>query len=98
MSVVTDEPADQTAGETRIYLSDLAVQLGRKKRTIRSWVYDAVRLFELVGNVPDGALPRHLWPKREEEGRLRLYWLPEQVEELMKFADDRESRQGWQSQ
>lgn len=83
----------------RIFIAELEQLLGRNERTIRSWIRDATRIRESVGIVPAGAgyLPRSLWPEQENAGRRRIFWRWDQVDGLVAFAADKDSRRGWQS-
>lgn len=65
-----------------IYIEGMADELGRAVHTIRQWIRE-------------GALPRELRPHREG-GRRKIYWLPDQVEGLRAFAEERSARRGWQ--
>lgn len=66
--------------EERIYIEELATILDRKPHSIRQWLKD---------------LPRELRPKREG-GRKKIYWLPDQIEGMKRYAQEKSQRRGWQ--
>lgn len=69
--------------EDHIYIEAMAEKLGRAVHTLRQWIREE-------------ALPAKLMPKREG-GRQKIYWTPSQVEPLIKWANQRSARRGWQS-
>lgn len=63
------------------------------------WVRDARRVLDLAGSLPNdrGLMPVDLWPSREDHGHRRIYWLSEQIDDLLRFSEVKRERQGWGS-
>jgi hypothetical protein len=82
----------------RIFIAELEEMLARDARTIRCWVRDAKRVYDVAGGLPadGGYLPEDLWPTREENGRGRIFWRSDQLDGVKAFAAEKERRKGWQ--
>jgi hypothetical protein len=88
---------DQAEDDGRIYIADMASRIGREEHTVRRWVRESEKVFGYAGDVPEdqGFLPRDLWPERETDGRKRIWWRADQIDELKAFATVKGSRKGW---
>lgn len=91
------QPEERDPEDDRVYIAEMASIIGRYEHTVRRWVREAEKVFGYAGFVPDdqGLLPQEHWPEREPEGRKRLYWRNDQVEQMKSFAQMKESRRGW---
>lgn len=91
------EPQERDPDDDRVFIGQMASILGRYEHTVRRWVRESEKIFVLAGFVPpnQGLMPQDLWPEREPDGRKRIWWKADQVDELKKFADMKESRRGW---
>lgn len=82
---------------TRLYLNEVAEQLGVRENTIRGWVRKAKAAKDvyvragLPVDMPDHLLSESLWPE-VEGGRQKLYWSPSQINGLKEFAELSQSR------
>jgi hypothetical protein len=101
VSGVVEEAISRAAEEDRVYLPELAQQLGRQQHTIRRWLGEARKMYSLLeGRKPppeEGFLPDELWPMEEPDGRRRMYWTKDQVEGMREFAEAKAGRRGWQA-
>lgn len=92
-----DKAREVGLSDPPVFIAKMANILGRYEHTVRRWVRESEKIFVLAGFVPpnQGLMPQDLWPEREPEGRKRIWWRADQVDELKRFADMKESRRGW---
>lgn len=80
------------AAEDKVYIEAMAEMLDRSVHTIRQWLREKEREPGNPVNLPDSLVPSR------EGGRQKIYWIYGQVDGMRAFADERESRRGWQGQ
>lgn len=80
-----------------VFIADMASRIGREEHTVRRWVRESEKVFGYAGDVPEdqGFLPRDMWPEREEDGRKRIWWRADQIDDLKDFAEVKGRRKGW---